>query len=97
MDYFVTLTYVQIKLYDHRLMRGAIQSYEGNNNSHSRIQLGVDPSETIVMSGSYGFMTLVLFLCARKCELLSKDILARWRGLSFAAMEYEIWRITIRR
>nr|XP_016515846.1 PREDICTED: uncharacterized protein LOC107832506 isoform X2 [Nicotiana tabacum] len=40
-----------IKLYDHRLMRGAIQSYEGNQNSHSRIQLGVDPSETIVMSG----------------------------------------------
>ncbi|KAM3324102.1 DDB1 and CUL4-associated factor 4 isoform X1 [Capsicum chacoense] len=40
-----------IKLYDHRLMRGAIQSYEGNVNSHSRIQLGVDPSETIVMSG----------------------------------------------
>lgn len=40
-----------IKLYDHRLMRGAIQSYEGNINSHSRIQLGVDPSETIVMSG----------------------------------------------
>ncbi|XP_059293426.1 uncharacterized protein LOC132046717 [Lycium ferocissimum] len=40
-----------IKLYDQRLMRGAIQSYEGNKNSHSRIQLGVDPSETIVMSG----------------------------------------------
>ncbi|XP_075099690.1 uncharacterized protein LOC107761923 isoform X2 [Nicotiana tabacum] len=40
-----------IKLYDHRLMRGAIQSYEGNKNSHSRIQVGVDPSETIVMSG----------------------------------------------
>ncbi|KAK4346729.1 hypothetical protein RND71_033068 [Anisodus tanguticus] len=40
-----------IKLYDHRLIRGPIQSYEGNKNSHSRIQLGVDPSETIVMSG----------------------------------------------
>ncbi|XP_006341894.1 DDB1- and CUL4-associated factor 4 [Solanum tuberosum] len=40
-----------IKLYDLRLMRGAIQSYEGNKNSHSRIQLGVDPSEIMVMSG----------------------------------------------
>ncbi|KAK3004988.1 hypothetical protein RJ639_019783 [Escallonia herrerae] len=41
-----------IKLYDHRLIqRGAIQSYEGNVNSHSRIQLGVDPSERFVMSG----------------------------------------------
>ncbi|KAJ8567405.1 hypothetical protein K7X08_019613 [Anisodus acutangulus] len=40
-----------IKLYDRRLMRGPIQSYEGNKNSHSRIQLGVDPSETIIMSG----------------------------------------------
>lgn len=40
-----------IKLYDRRLNKGAIQSYEGNINSHSRIQLGVDPSETMVMSG----------------------------------------------
>lgn len=41
-----------IKLYDHRLLqKGALQSYEGNVNSHSRIQLGVDPTERIVMSG----------------------------------------------
>ncbi|PIA37643.1 hypothetical protein AQUCO_03000296v1 [Aquilegia coerulea] len=41
-----------IKLYDHRLIqRGAIQSYEGHVNSHTRIQLGVDPSERLVMSG----------------------------------------------
>ncbi|OVA01555.1 WD40 repeat [Macleaya cordata] len=41
-----------IKLYDHRLMqRGAVQSYEGHVNSHTRIQLGVDPSEGLVMSG----------------------------------------------
>uniref|UniRef100_A0A5B7BJG7 Uncharacterized protein n=1 Tax=Davidia involucrata TaxID=16924 RepID=A0A5B7BJG7_DAVIN len=41
-----------IKLYDHRLIqRGAVQSYEGNVNSHTRIQLGVDPSERIFMSG----------------------------------------------
>ncbi|CAH9068622.1 unnamed protein product [Cuscuta europaea] len=41
-----------INLYDNRLtQRGAMQSYEGNVNSHTRIQLGVDPSESIVMSG----------------------------------------------
>ncbi|XAR56192.1 hypothetical protein NMG60_11036573 [Bertholletia excelsa] len=41
-----------IRLYDHRLVqRGPIQSYEGNVNSHTRIQLGVDPCERIVMSG----------------------------------------------
>lgn len=44
-----------MKLYDHRLMhRGAVQSYEGNVNSHSRIELGVDPSEKVVMSGEHG-------------------------------------------
>ncbi|KAK8626552.1 hypothetical protein V6N13_134193 [Hibiscus sabdariffa] len=41
-----------IKLYDHRLTkRGAVQSYEGHANSHTRIQLEVDQSERFVMSG----------------------------------------------
>ncbi|KAL5578007.1 hypothetical protein UlMin_019706 [Ulmus minor] len=41
-----------VKLYDHRLtQRGAVQSYEGHVNSHTRIQLGVDPFEKFVMSG----------------------------------------------
>ncbi|KAJ4975214.1 hypothetical protein NE237_000320 [Protea cynaroides] len=41
-----------IKLYDHRMIkRGAVQFYEGHVNSHSRIQLGVDPSENFVISG----------------------------------------------
>ncbi|KAH6756886.1 hypothetical protein C2S53_006688, partial [Perilla frutescens var. hirtella] len=41
-----------IKLYDHRLIqKGPVQSYEGNVNSHTRIELGVDPSEKVVMSG----------------------------------------------
>ncbi|XP_043690194.1 DDB1- and CUL4-associated factor 4 [Telopea speciosissima] len=41
-----------IKLYDHRMIqRGAVQLYEGHVNSHSRIQLGVDPSESFVISG----------------------------------------------
>ncbi|WOK99739.1 hypothetical protein Cni_G08451 [Canna indica] len=41
-----------IKLFDHRLLqRGAVQFYAGQVNSHTRLQLGVDPSETFVMSG----------------------------------------------
>lgn len=92
---FITLTYFQINLYDRRLMRGAIQSYLGNKNSHSRIQLGVDSSETMVMSGSYGFIDACISTI-EKCEHLLKDTLVRWRGLSFAAMEYQIWRTAIR-
>ena len=43
---------LQVKLYDHRLsQRGAVQSYVGHVNSHTRIQLGVDPMERFVMSG----------------------------------------------
>ncbi|KAK6254250.1 hypothetical protein QUC31_015970 [Theobroma cacao] len=41
-----------MKLYDHRLTkRGAVQSYGGHVNSHTRIQLGVDQSERFVVSG----------------------------------------------
>ncbi|KAE8668386.1 Myb domain protein 67 [Hibiscus syriacus] len=41
-----------MKLYDHRLTkRGAVQSYGGHVNSHSRIQLAVDQYERFVMSG----------------------------------------------
>ncbi|CAL5184442.1 unnamed protein product [Lathyrus oleraceus] len=41
-----------IKLYDRRMLqRGAVQSYEGHVNSHTQIQLGVDPDERYVMSG----------------------------------------------
>ncbi|OMO68874.1 hypothetical protein CCACVL1_19784 [Corchorus capsularis] len=41
-----------MKLYDHRLTkRGAVQSYGGHVNSHTRIKLGVDQSERFVMSG----------------------------------------------
>nr|XP_043618262.1 uncharacterized protein LOC122589994 [Erigeron canadensis] len=45
-----------IRLYDHRLtQRGAVQLYEGNVNSHTRIQMGVDPSERFLMSGGEDF------------------------------------------
>lgn len=41
-----------IKLYDHRIsQRGPVQTYEGNVNSHTRIQFGIDPSERILVSG----------------------------------------------
>ncbi|XP_004134515.2 uncharacterized protein LOC101220880 isoform X1 [Cucumis sativus] len=41
-----------VKLYDHRLIqRGAVQTYDGHENSHTRVQLGVDPTETFVTSG----------------------------------------------
>ncbi|XP_050368602.1 uncharacterized protein LOC126786726 [Argentina anserina] len=41
-----------IKLYDHRIIqRGAVQTYEGHVNSHTRLQLGVDPSERFFISG----------------------------------------------
>ncbi|KAF3450096.1 hypothetical protein FNV43_RR06176 [Rhamnella rubrinervis] len=41
-----------VKLYDLRLVqRGAVQSYEGHVNSHTRIQIGVDPFEKFLMSG----------------------------------------------
>lgn len=41
-----------IRLYDRRMVqRGAVQSYEGHVNSHTQIQLGVDPYERYVMSG----------------------------------------------
>ncbi|XP_058072331.1 uncharacterized protein LOC131221178 isoform X2 [Magnolia sinica] len=41
-----------IKLYDRRLIdRGAVQSYKGHMNTHTHLQLGVDPSESLVMSG----------------------------------------------
>nr|XP_043618271.1 DDB1- and CUL4-associated factor 4-like protein 1 isoform X2 [Erigeron canadensis] len=45
-----------MRLYDHRLtQRGAVQLYEGNVNSHTRIQMGVDPSERFLMSGGEDF------------------------------------------
>ncbi|WCJ33277.1 Transducin/WD40 repeat-like superfamily protein [Euphorbia peplus] len=41
-----------MKLYDHRMVkRGAVQSYEGHVNSHTRLQIGVDQSERFLMAG----------------------------------------------
>ncbi|GKD63990.1 katanin p80 subunit B1 [Tanacetum coccineum] len=45
-----------VRLYDHRLtQKGAVQFYEGNVNSHTRIQIGVDPSERFFMTGGEDF------------------------------------------
>lgn len=45
-----------IRLYDHRLTRrGPVQSYEGHVNSHTHIELGIDPYERFVMSGGEDF------------------------------------------
>jgi len=50
----------QMKLYDLRLLqRGAVQCYEGHVNSHTRIQMGVDPSERFVMSGRCCFSDVI--------------------------------------
>ncbi|XP_042412941.1 DDB1- and CUL4-associated factor 4-like isoform X2 [Zingiber officinale] len=41
-----------INLYDRRLLKkGAVQSYAGHVNSYTHLQLGVNPSETLVVSG----------------------------------------------
>lgn len=41
-----------MKLWDRRLVqRGAVQSYEGQVNSHTTMQIAVDPTETLLASG----------------------------------------------
>ncbi|XP_011096865.1 DDB1- and CUL4-associated factor 4 [Sesamum indicum] len=61
-----------IKLYDHRLtQRGPVQSYEGNVNSHTRIEIGIDPSEKVVMSGGEDFYIRLWNI--KSGELLFKD------------------------
>ena len=59
---FCFMTLLQVRLYDHRLLqRGAVQCYEGHFNSHTHIQLGVDPSERFVMSGMRYFSDAIYF------------------------------------
>lgn len=31
---------------------GAVRTYEGHNNTHTTLQLGVDPTETFLVSGN---------------------------------------------
>lgn len=60
-----------MKLYDQRIIqRGAVQSYEGHVNSHTRMQLGVDPSERFFMSGEYHYCACHLFWQVLSFEFL---------------------------
>lgn len=53
---------LQVKLYDHRIIqRGAVQTYEGLVNSHTRLQLGVDPSERFFISGEHQLVLVIYF------------------------------------
>ena len=50
-----------MRLYDLRLLqRGVVQCYEGHVNSHTHMQISVDPSERFVMSG--GCCSVMLFI-----------------------------------
>ncbi|KAG0615975.1 hypothetical protein M758_5G080700 [Ceratodon purpureus] len=41
-----------IQQWDRRMVEnGAVRTYEGHNNSHTMLQLGVDPTETLLVSG----------------------------------------------
>lgn len=83
-----------MKLYDHRLIqRGAVQSYEGHVNSHTRIQLGVDPSERFVFSGGYHFIAWKLYLTTvvRRLGLCSNIFVLRWGGPQFSDLEHHVW------
>ncbi|XP_072986971.1 uncharacterized protein [Typha latifolia] len=49
-----------IKLFDRRLLqRGALQSYEGHVNSHTHLQLAVNPAETLLLSGGEDHMVRI--------------------------------------
>ncbi|XP_042412940.1 uncharacterized protein LOC122001993 isoform X1 [Zingiber officinale] len=51
---------IQINLYDRRLLKkGAVQSYAGHVNSYTHLQLGVNPSETLVVSGAFHFSLVI--------------------------------------
>jgi hypothetical protein len=34
---------------------GAVRTYEGHSNTHTSLQMGVDPSETFLVSGNSNF------------------------------------------
>lgn len=85
-----------MKLYDHRLIqRGAVQSYEGHVNSHTRIQLGVDPSERFVFSGGYHFIAWKLAQQIRQVYVHVLVIFVlfklRWGGPKISDLEHQVW------
>ncbi|KAA8537168.1 hypothetical protein F0562_029605 [Nyssa sinensis] len=83
-----------IKLYDHRLIqRGAVQSYEGHVNSHTRVQLGVDPLEKFFMSGAYRSFFLPAFrdlsLCIYVFALGGEDCNLRFWSIKSGKLLFE--------
>ncbi|KAJ9557602.1 hypothetical protein OSB04_012216 [Centaurea solstitialis] len=61
-----------VRLYDHRLtQRGPVQFYDGNVNSHTRIQISVDPSERFFMSGGEDFCLRIWSI--KSGEMLYED------------------------
>ncbi|KAL1195457.1 Katanin p80 WD40 repeat-containing subunit B1-like protein [Cardamine amara subsp. amara] len=62
-----------IKLYDQRMDKrgGAVQTYEGHVNSHSRIEFGIDPSERFLISGGVDFYTRIWSI--KSGQLLSEN------------------------
>lgn len=76
--------------------RGAVQSYEGHVNSHSRIQLGVDQSERFLMAGLYHSKFISVFF-KETSELRPCLAFIRWRGLQVTALELKVWWTTLRR
>ncbi|CAI9259747.1 unnamed protein product [Lactuca saligna] len=68
-DYFLASSMDgTIRLYDHRFKGALVQFYEGHVNSHTRIQIGVDPSERFFISGGED-------LCLRVWSIKSGEML----------------------
>ncbi|KAK1265192.1 hypothetical protein QJS04_geneDACA010554 [Acorus gramineus] len=81
-----------INLYDLRLQKGAVQSYRGHMNSHTHLQLGVDPSETFIMSGGEDFGVRIWNIKTGKLlfgELLTSVPTTVCWPLSFSSEEYQ--------
>lgn len=57
---FLSFLPIQINLFDRRLLnKGAVQTYAGHVNSYTHLQLGVNPSETLVVSGAFLFSLVI--------------------------------------
>lgn len=49
---FGCLLLCQIQQWDRRMVeKGAVRTYEGHYNTHTTLQLGIDPTETFLISG----------------------------------------------
>lgn len=54
---------LQIHQWDRRMVEnGAVRTYEGHNNTHTTLQLGVDPTETLLVSGTIKRLASIILL-----------------------------------